>query len=74
MKLYIYWKKQTLNRKWTAPKRVRIRPKYRTTVAFSWQEDKYGTNKTNFANKYDIANQKMNQYIYKAQNGKNLWR
>jgi len=26
--------------KWTTPKRVRIRPKYSATVAFSWQEDK----------------------------------
>jgi len=33
-------------RKWTTPKRVRIRPKYNgSTVAFSWQEDKYGTKK-----------------------------
>jgi len=39
-----------ITRKWTTPKRVRIRPKYRHTVAFSWQEDKDGTNKqTTFA-------------------------
>jgi len=34
-------------RKLTTPKRVRIRPKYSTTVASSWQEDKDETNKTN---------------------------
>jgi len=33
-------------RKWTTPKRVRIRPKYCATVAFSWQEDKDGTKQT----------------------------
>jgi len=34
-------------RKWTTPKQVRIHPKYTTTVAFSWQEDKDGTKQTN---------------------------
>jgi len=32
-------------RKQTTPKRVRIRPNYSATVAFSWQEDKDGTKK-----------------------------
>jgi len=32
-------------RKWTTSKWVQIRPKYSATVAFSWQEDKDGTNK-----------------------------
>jgi len=44
----ILWKevKETTGktRKWTTPKRVRIRPTYSATVAFSWQEDKDGTN------------------------------
>jgi len=31
-------------RKWTTAKRVQIRPKYSATVAFSWTEDKDGTN------------------------------
>jgi len=32
-------------RKWTTPKRVRIRTTYSATVAYSWQEDKDRTNK-----------------------------
>jgi len=41
-------KKQQKSWKWTTPKRVRIRPKYTgcANIAFSWQEDKDGTNKT----------------------------
>jgi len=46
-------------RKWTTAKRVRIRPKYSATVAFSWQEDKDETKQTN----KQIRNSKSDFFI-----------
>jgi len=49
-------KKQPENSEMNSPKRVRIRPKYNTTTAFSKQEDKEATNKQTCCTTFTLMN------------------